>query len=123
MNFLPLMMTVCPALWPPAYRATTGKPSESTSTILPLPSSPHCAPTMTAVLPFFTDRSLREFLGPRIRAHTRARGRSPSKNDWDLSGAGCVQVRIPLESRQTLVVSRFRSYHPERSERDAERTA
>src|SRR5204862_533603 len=27
------------------------KCSESTSTILPLPSSPHCAPTMTAVFP------------------------------------------------------------------------
>src|SRR5580658_9495684 len=50
-NFFPLMMTVCPALWPPAYRATTEKVRVSTSTILPLPSSPHWAPTMTAVLP------------------------------------------------------------------------
>src|SRR6267142_1158766 len=48
------MMTVWPALWPPAYRATMEKFSERTSTILPLPSSPHWAPTMTAVLPRFT---------------------------------------------------------------------
>src|SRR5207245_9596666 len=32
--------------------------SERTSTILPLPSSPHCAPTMTAVLPFFKFNSV-----------------------------------------------------------------
>src|SRR4051794_29097638 len=43
------MMTVWPALWPPAYLATTAKRSESTSTILPLPSSPHWAPSTTAV--------------------------------------------------------------------------
>src|SRR6516162_5236965 len=53
MNFLPLIVTVWPALWPPEYRATTLKRSERTSTILPLPSSPHCAPIMTAVLPGF----------------------------------------------------------------------
>src|SRR5450755_3239897 len=53
MNFFPLMMTVWPALCPSAETATTEKFSERTSTILPLPSSPHCAPTMTAVLPFF----------------------------------------------------------------------
>src|ERR1019366_6906257 len=47
------MVTVCSALWPPEYRATTLKRSERTSTILPLPSSPHCAPTITAVLPVF----------------------------------------------------------------------
>src|SRR6185437_3680517 len=48
-NFFPPMMTVCPALWPPAYRATTEKRPERTSTILPLPSSPHWAPRTTAV--------------------------------------------------------------------------
>src|SRR5271165_1469921 len=53
MNFSPLIVTVWPALWPPEYRATTLKRSERTSTILPLPSSPHCAPTMTVVFPGF----------------------------------------------------------------------
>src|SRR5712692_2837893 len=57
MNFLLWMMTVWPALCPPPYRATMEKFSEKTSTILPLPSSPHCAPTMTAVLPFFKANS------------------------------------------------------------------
>src|ERR1700761_2398088 len=36
-------------MWPPAYGATAEKRSESTSTILPLPSSPHWAPNTTAV--------------------------------------------------------------------------
>src|SRR5712692_5443101 len=58
MNFLLWMMTVWPALCPPPYRATMEKFSEKTSTILPLPSSPHCAPTMTAVLPFFKFHSM-----------------------------------------------------------------
>lgn len=48
----PPMMTVWPALCPPAYRATTEKRSESTSTILPLPSSPHWAPTTVTLATF-----------------------------------------------------------------------
>src|ERR1700761_1965815 len=36
-------------MWPPAYGATAEKRSESTSTILPLPSSPHWAPSTIAV--------------------------------------------------------------------------
>ena len=40
-NLLPEIMTVWPALCPPAYRATQEKWSLSTSTIFPLPSSPH----------------------------------------------------------------------------------
>ena len=44
-NFQPL-----PAFAPPAYRTATSKCSVRTSTIFPLPSSPHCRPT-TAVLP------------------------------------------------------------------------
>src|SRR5215469_6680822 len=39
--------TRCPALLPPWYRTTKSAFIESSSTILPLPSSPHCAP-MTA---------------------------------------------------------------------------
>src|SRR6185369_6939026 len=39
--------TVCPALLPPAKRATTFTCGASMSTTLPLPSSPHCVPTTT----------------------------------------------------------------------------
>src|SRR5205085_12517897 len=41
------MTSVCPALWPPWKRTTMSASSESQSTILPLPSSPHWAPTTT----------------------------------------------------------------------------
>src|SRR5690554_5540892 len=38
------MTRVCPALCPPWYLTTMSARSESQSTILPLPSSPHCEP-------------------------------------------------------------------------------
>src|SRR5205814_1905811 len=44
-NFCLPMKTVCPALLPPWVRTTTSACSVSTSMILPLPSSPHWAPT------------------------------------------------------------------------------
>ena len=44
---VPPMTSVWPALWPPWKRTTTSACSESQSTILPLPSSPHWAPTTT----------------------------------------------------------------------------
>src|SRR5215475_966374 len=43
------MTSVWPALWPPWKRTTTSARSDSQSTILPLPSSPHWAP-ITATL-------------------------------------------------------------------------
>src|ERR1700729_2629929 len=49
--FLPLMTSVWPALCPPWKRATAPTRSVSRSTILPLPSSPHCAPRITTDLP------------------------------------------------------------------------
>src|ERR1700736_68770 len=39
------MTRVWPALWPPWKRTTMSARSDSQSTILPLPSSPHCDPT------------------------------------------------------------------------------
>src|SRR5580700_9822667 len=39
------MTRVWPALWPPWKRTTTSARSDSQSTILPFPSSPHWAPT------------------------------------------------------------------------------
>src|SRR5262245_59991864 len=55
MNFAPLTYTVCPALCPPWYRATIENRGVSRSTILPFPSSPHCAPRTAR---FIDSRSL-----------------------------------------------------------------
>src|SRR3954466_6739931 len=44
-NLRPRTYTVCPALWPPWYRATNENCGVRRSTIFPLPSSPHCAPS------------------------------------------------------------------------------
>src|SRR5687768_10996763 len=53
--FLPAMTSVWPALWPPWKRTTPWAWSVSQSTILPLPSSPHCVPTTTT---FFAINSI-----------------------------------------------------------------
>jgi len=45
MYLTPRWKTVCPALLPPWLRTTMSAFAVSTSIILPLPSSPHCAPT------------------------------------------------------------------------------
>src|SRR5579862_956424 len=52
------MTSVWPALWPPWKRTTTSARSESQSTILPLPSSPHWAP-ITATFAM-TEKTFRE---------------------------------------------------------------
>src|SRR6478736_3298703 len=49
--FLPPMTSVWPALWPPWKRTTAPISSVSRSTILPLPSSPHWAPSTTTDWP------------------------------------------------------------------------
>src|SRR6266851_6343378 len=51
------MTSVWPALWPPWKRTTTSARSESQSTILPLPSSPHWAP-ITATFAIEPDPSV-----------------------------------------------------------------
>src|SRR5271169_2785287 len=43
------MTRVWPALWPPWKRTTISACSDSQSTILPLPSSPHWEPTTTTL--------------------------------------------------------------------------
>src|SRR5215468_9228762 len=52
--FTPLMTSVWPALWPPWKRTTPCALSVSQSTSLPLPSSPHWAPTTTTFRPVGT---------------------------------------------------------------------
>ena len=46
---MPSITSVWPALWPPWNRTTTSAPTDSQSTILPFPSSPHWAPTTTTL--------------------------------------------------------------------------
>src|SRR5215208_5861628 len=46
-HFTPSRTIVCPALLPPWNRMTISAPSAMRSTTLPLPSSPHWAPTIT----------------------------------------------------------------------------
>src|SRR5713101_4614769 len=98
------MMTVWPALCPPPYRATMEKFSEKTSTILPLPSSPHCAPTMTAVLPFFKLNSVgvncTAALAALQVAHTsRTREDAQLLKSWGYKRSRCVLGMIPCLAR------------------------
>src|SRR3954454_6005178 len=64
----PSTTIVCPAFGPPWYRQTRSECCASRSTILPLPSSPHCAPTITVA---GTRRSVT--YGPATRAARSAR--------------------------------------------------
>src|SRR3954467_8651714 len=68
-HFSPSRTIVCPALLPPWKRITRSAFSASRSVTLPLPSSPHCAPTMTK--PAMSSRSVRA--DPASPARTRRR--------------------------------------------------
>src|SRR5512146_506921 len=61
------MTSVWPALWPPWKRTTISARSDSQSTILPLPSSPHWAPT-TVTLAISLLHFLRRTVGEHMRA-------------------------------------------------------
>src|SRR5659263_53197 len=67
LNSSPSRTIVCPALLPPWKRATTSAFSASRSVILPLPSSPHWAPTTTVpgTLPSVQDASRGDDAGRR----------------------------------------------------------
>src|SRR5262245_35423683 len=60
--------TVCPALLPPEKRTTTFTWGVITSTTLPLPSSPHCAPitTMFGMAALLIRRGLRPLRAPPV---------------------------------------------------------
>ena len=94
LNTLPSMTSVWPALWPPWKRTTTSARADSQSTILPLPSSPHWAPTTTT--PAMTHsvhkrgdkgrnwlRNARGRFGP-----IRRGGRSPGRRHCRCPGCG-----------------------------------
>src|SRR5262249_7442840 len=122
-NFCPLMMTVCPALCPPAYRATTANRSDRTSTILPLPSSPHWAPTTTAVFARISTLVIPTASGAQRQTQSRdlllENQRSPVlfirfKGEWRCSGAPSFArfLREGWEVRtQSTALSLLRAVH------------
>src|SRR5690606_10869468 len=67
------MTSVWPALCPPWKRTTASARSDSQSTILPLPSSPHCEPTTTtfAIFQSFPNKE-----------HKQDRSPDRSHGDW-----------------------------------------
>src|SRR5262249_56270613 len=74
------MTSVCPALWPPWKRTTTSARSQSQSTILPLPSSPHWEPT-TATLPMLLLLDRQRAAGLQIMRAAEAPGFAPRFGD------------------------------------------
>src|SRR5215831_10391927 len=86
------MTSVWPALWPPWNRTTMSACSDSQSTILPLPSSPHWDPTTTT---FAIPTS---FL-PAPRAHHSAETPIPIASDIHRSVAN-VQAPDRLGPRE-----------------------
>src|SRR5580765_4137040 len=83
--FLPLITSVWPALWPPWKRATALTRSVNRSTILPLPSSPHCAPRITTDLPIF-----------RYPKVYKVDWRNPCENDCSVL-AGFTAFRLQIQ--------------------------
>src|SRR3954469_20351686 len=81
------MTRVWPALWPPWNRTTTSACSDSQSTILPLPSSPHWAPTTTtfAIVPCLTIKTASQQKTP---AQGRGWGENLAKPHDRLSAEG-----------------------------------
>src|SRR2546423_653503 len=108
--------TVWPALLPPEKRTTTSTCGVMTSTTLPLPSSPHCAPITT----MFLDMScpshslealgrIREDLGHRQRAlAAAARQRGAEAGDVGLE----VEAGIVVEAAHLAEVEQHRVGEP-----------
>src|SRR5512138_1615845 len=73
--FSPPTTSVWPALFPPWNRTTTSASCVSRSTIFPLPSSPHWAPTTTTFGMFWLSRA--DGPPPGVRAGARRAGAAP----------------------------------------------
>src|SRR5438477_33242 len=74
--------------------------SDRTSTILPLPSSPHWAPTMTAVLPFLKCRLRNAQTAPsfRERAHAHSSPQRTALSDYrDMGSRNLLRIRFSGE--------------------------
>src|SRR5262245_18672277 len=100
------MTTVCPAFGPPAKRAMIAASLPSQSTILPLPSSPHCTPTSTRTAIALLPRALRIAPRPHRRfdpsqhfAPPLARDRGEREHFEPVRGGGDrLQPRRPLRA-------------------------
>src|SRR5690349_7861311 len=94
--FLPPITSVWPALWPPWKRTTPCARSVSQSTILPLPSSPHCVPittTLRALMSLF--HHARE--AAKVDGKTACRPRPPERlADLVVAAAACHGSRDAL---------------------------
>src|SRR2546428_29785 len=77
--------TVWPALAPPWYRTTRSARSASTSTILPLPSSPHWAPTTTT----------QWVLGPNMAPQQK---NAPGSGRWSILRGKLDRRRAPVNA-------------------------
>src|SRR4051795_9509690 len=66
---MPSITSVWPALWPPWKRTTMSACSDSQSTIFPLPSSPHWAPTTTTLAMQCLSPRQHQIREDEIRAH------------------------------------------------------
>src|SRR5581483_9897559 len=130
------MTSVWPALWPPWKRTTTSARADSQSTSLPLPSSPHWAPTtvtlaMDAILhpAGWSPTALRQGLGggsdrassPRRGAFRTAKAWSSRRSPWkasarrrrfsrsheDHGGSEAHQGPLPLRSGAFVLFASF----------------
>ena len=100
--------TVCPAFAPPWYRTTQSARSASTSTSLPFPSSPHCAPTTTTVR--FVWLNIRDWIREsccRRAQHIAPTAQRAQKNTPRRQSGRCVNLR----SRRRVSTSRHPSVH------------
>src|SRR6516162_325185 len=111
------MTSVWPALWPPWKRTTTSARSQSQSTILPLPSSPHWEPT-TATLAMLLLLDRQRAAGLQIMAATEAAGFSARLGDGLDPGNGDPPFLAPAggsgprgRRRQKQPSARFRHGH------------
>src|SRR5579885_2469565 len=104
---------VWPALWPPWKRTTISARSDSQSTILPLPSSPHWVPT-TATLPISASRRDRPAVLQDVIAAEPPRLRVPIRRRRQ-RGDGHPALRA--QRRRTRPVGAERQQQPARGRR------
>src|SRR5215469_12054081 len=94
------MTRVWPALWPPWKRTTTSARSQSQSTILPLPSSPHWEPT-TATLAMLLLLDRQRAAGLQIVTAAEATGFAARLGDGFEPGNGDPPFLAPTGGRSS----------------------
>src|SRR5262245_47050463 len=112
MVFLPLITSVCPALWPPWKRTTPSALSVSQSTILPLPSSPHWVPTTTTLFAMLSRAS--PITADRLPRLASAHQRGATHDPFHQGGPNPRRVPAPPR-RHGRAARRSLSRAPDRS--------